>query len=162
MINEGKKFEQDFSSSFSDEYWVYRLRDNAASFGNNCNTRFTSSNICDYIILHDSSKTLYLLEMKSTKSNSMSLSMIRENQIQGLINASDHRLFAGFVCNFRNENNDTFFIQINDFVNMMENINKKSFNINDLIKNNAIRIRSKKKRTRYIYDVDNFVCNLHL
>ena len=88
--------------------------------------------------------------------------MIRDNQIKSLQEASKHNLVAGFICNFRNENNDTFFIEICDFVKMMENINKKSFNINDLKINNAIPIDSKKKRTRYTYDIQKFVNKSHL
>ena len=68
--------------------------------------------------------------------------MIRDNQIKSLQEASEHNLVAGFICNFRNENNDTFFIEICDFVKMIENINKKSFNINDLKNNNAIQTLS--------------------
>nr|DAG57836.1 MAG TPA: penicillin-binding protein-related factor A [Caudoviricetes sp.] len=88
--------------------------------------------------------------------------MIRDNQIKSLQEAGKHNLVAGFLCNFRNENNDTFFIEIVDFVKMMENIDKKSFNINDLLNNNAIRIDSKKKRTRYTYDIQKFVNESHL
>lgn len=88
--------------------------------------------------------------------------MIRDNQIKSLQEASEHDLVAGFICNFRNENNDTFFIEICDFVKMMENINKKSFNINDLKNNNAIQINSRKKRTRYTYDIQKFVNESHL
>ena len=155
--NQGKRFEQDIKDSIPNTCWIYRFRDNAASFGNGANTRFTSSNICDYLLFDDKSRTLYLLELKSTKSTSISLSMIRDNQIKSLQEASKHNLVAGFICNFRNENNDTFFIGIRDFVKMMENINKKSFNINDLKNNNAIYIDSKKKRTRYTYNIQKFV-----
>lgn len=136
--------------------------DNAASFGNGNNTRFASSNICDYLLFDDDSRTLYLLELKSTQSTSLPLSMIRDNQIKSLQEASEHNLVAGFICNFRNENNDTFFIEICDFVKMMENIDKKSFNINDLKNNNAIQINSRKKRTRYTYDIQKFVNESHL
>lgn len=83
--------------------------------------------------------------------------MIRDNQIKSLQEASKHNLVAGFICNFRNENNDTFFIEICDFVKMTDSINKKSFNIDDLKNNNAIYIDSKKKRTRYIYDIENLI-----
>lgn len=88
--------------------------------------------------------------------------MIRDNQIKSLQEAGKHNLVSGFMCNFRNENNDTFFIKISDFINMMENINKKSFNINDLLNNNAIRIENKKKRTRYTYDIQKFVKESHI
>ena len=60
--NEGKKFEADLKSSVPDTCWLYRLRDNASSFANGTNTRFTSSNICDFILFDDMSKTLFLLE----------------------------------------------------------------------------------------------------
>lgn len=88
--------------------------------------------------------------------------MIRDNQIKSLQEASKHNLVAGFICNFRNENNDTFFIEIGDFIKMIEDINKKSFNISDLKINNAIPINSKKKRTRYTYDIQKFVNESHL
>lgn len=133
--------------------WIYRLRDNASSFANGSNTRFTSSNICDYILLDDISKTLYLIECKSTKGTSIPLTMVRDNQIQGLLDASKHALIAGFLINFRNTDNDTLFISINNFIKMIRVINKKSFNIKDLISYNALRIQSTKKRTRYTYNI---------
>lgn len=157
-----KIFEQSIKNSTPNTCWIYRFRDNAASFGNGNNTRFASSNICDYLLFDDESRTLYLLELKSTQGTSIPLSIIRDNQIKSLQEASEHNLVAGFICNFRNENNDTFFIEITDFVRMMENINKKSFNINDLKINNAIQIDSKKKRTRYTYDIQKFVNESHL
>lgn len=160
--NQGKRFEQDIKDSVPNTCWIYRFRDNAASFGNGTNTRFTSSNICDYLLFDDKSRTLYLLELKSCQNTSIPLSMIRDNQIKSLQEASEHNLVAGFICNFRNENNDTFFIGIRDFVKMMENINKKSFNIKDLRSNGAIRIDSLKKRTRYTYDIQKFVNESHI
>ena len=160
--NKGKVFEQSWKDSVPNTCWIYRFRDNAASFGNGNNTRFASSNICDYLLFDDKSKTLYLLELKSTQSTSLSLSMIRDNQIKSLQEASKHNLIAGFLCNFRNENNDTFFIEICDFIRMMKDIDKKSFNVKDLENNNAIRVDSQKKRTRYTYDVQQFLDETHL
>lgn len=83
--------------------------------------------------------------------------MLRENQIKGLLDASSHNLIAGLLINFRNDNNDTFFISINKFVDMMKLLGKKSFNIKDLESNGAVRISSSKKRTRYRYDIDIFI-----
>lgn len=133
--------------------WIYRLRDNASSFANGTNTRFTSSNICDYFLLDDISKTLFLIECKSSKGTSIPLTMVRDNQIQGLLEANKHALIAGLLINFRNIHNDTFFISINDYIRMIENLNKKSFNIKDLIEHNALKINSVRKRTRYTYDI---------
>lgn len=143
-----------------DTCWIYRLRDNASSFANGTNTRFTSSNICDYFLLDDISKTLYLIECKSTKGTSLPLTMVRDNQIQGLLDASRHTLIAGFLVNFRNANNDTFFISIDKFIRMTESLNKKSFNIKDLMEHNALRIQNTKKRTRYTYDIKKMIHDL--
>lgn len=107
-------------------------------------------------------RTLYLIECKSTKGTSVPLSMIRSNQIKGLQEASKHNLVAGILVNFRNENNDTFFILIDEFVDMMNSINKKSFNIKDLESIGATRVESTKKRTRYIYNIKKLVGELHL
>lgn len=155
--NEGKKFEIDIKESIPDTCWFYRLRDNASSFAGGQNTRFTSSNICDYIMLDDITKTLFLIECKSTKGTSISNNMLRQNQIDGLLNASKHNLIAGLILNFRNECNNTFFLSINNYVSMMKNINKKSFNIKDLEKHEAIKIDSEKKRTRYRYNIKKLI-----
>jgi recombination protein U len=160
--NEGKKFEDDIKSSVPDNCWIYRLRDNASSFANGTNTRFTSSNICDYILLDDTTKTLFLVECKTTNGTSIPLTMIRDNQIKGLKKASKHHLVAGLLVNFRNERNDTFFISINKYLDMMKLLNKKSFNIYDLEKINATRIESEKKRTRYRYNINKMINELHL
>ena len=107
-------------------------------------------------------RTLYLIECKSTKGTSVPLSMIRSNQIEGLQEASKHNLVAGLIINFRNEYNDTFFITIDEFVDMTSSLNKKSFNIKDLESIGATRIESTKKRTRYTYNIENLVKEIHL
>lgn len=162
MQNSGKIFEADIKASVPERCWIYRLRDNASSFAGGQYTRFTSSNICDFLLLDDKTKTLYLLECKSTKGTSVPLNMIRDNQVKGLQEASEHCLVAGLIVNFRNENNDTFFVMIDDFVDMVKNIGKKSFNIKDLQNYNAIRIDCKKKRSRYKYDIAGFCSEIHL
>lgn len=138
------------------------MRDNAASFGESLNTRFASSNICDYIMLHNKTRTLYLLEMKSTKSSSIPYSMIRENQIKELTESSKYNLVAGFIFNYREKENATYFMFIDDFNNMTSQISKKSFNINDLEKYGAVKIDCDKKRTRYRYNILKFISEIHL
>lgn len=155
--NVGKKFEEDISKSVPDTCWLYRLRDNASSFSGGNNTRFASSNICDFIMLDDTTKTLFLLELKSTKSTSIPLSMIRQNQIEGLLKASSHNLKAGFIVNFRNKNNDTFFITIGNFNIMINSLSKKSFNVSDLENFGAIRIYNELRRTRYRYNINELI-----
>lgn len=155
--NAGKLFENDIKGSCPDSCWIYRLRDNASSFAGGENTRFTSSNICDYLLLDDKTRTLMLIECKSTKGTSVPITMLRENQIKGLQEASKHALVAGLLINFRNDNNDTFFLLIDEYLKMMESINKKSFNIKDLENIGAIRVESEKKRTRYTYNVEKLI-----
>lgn len=113
-------------------------------------------------MLDDTTKTLFLVECKSTNGTSIPLTMIRDNQIEGLKNASKHNLVAGLLVNFRNEKNDTFFIKIDGYLNMMKSLNKKSFNIHDIEEINAIRIESEKKRTRYRYNIKKMIKELHL
>ena len=88
--------------------------------------------------------------------------MIKENQKKGLIEAGRHCLVAGLLINFRNANNDTFFICIDDYVDMTENIDKKSFNIKDLMENGAVRVDCEKKRSRWKYNIEKFVKEMHL
>lgn len=102
------------------------------------------------------------MELKSTKSTSLPLSCIRDNQIKELTESSKHNLIAGFIVNFRNKNNDTYFIEICDFNNMIKETQKKSFNVKDLEQYNAIYINSKLKKVNYGYDVQDFVENTHL
>lgn len=155
--NEGKTFEDDFKKSVPDTCWIYRLRDNASSFANGDKTRFTTSNICDFILFDDNTNTLSLIECKSTKSTSIPFTMIRENQLKGLLDAYKHNIYAGIIVNFRNENNDTFFIPIHVFEYLKNTISKKSFNIKDLIQLNAIRVCSTKKRTHYKYNITDLI-----
>ncbi len=88
--------------------------------------------------------------------------MIRQNQIDGLLKADKHNLVAGFIFNYRNKHNDTFFMTIGDFVDMIKRINKKSFNVKDLESHNAVRIESTKKRTRYTYNIEKLIKEIHL
>lgn len=156
--NEGKRFEEDFANSIDKTTcWLYRLRDNAASFSGGNNTRFSSTNICDYIMFHNESRTLYLLEMKSTKSSSIPYTMIKDNQIDGLTEASKHMVVPAFVFNYREKDNATYFMLIDDFNDMKSELMKKSFNIEDLEKYGAIKIDSEKKRTRYRYNINKMI-----
>lgn len=163
-INEGKRFEQNWKDSCNklQNVFYYRLKDNAASFGGSNNTRFASHNMCDLIMFHDDTRTFYCLEQKSTKGASVPLSMIRQNQIDELTEAGKHCLVAGFLINFRNKNNDTYFIEICDFNQMLSELNKKSFNIKDLENNNAIYIDSECKKVNHIYNVEKFISETHL
>lgn len=176
MKNEGKTFEQAFQKSIPENILVKRFNDNAASFGGSKNTRFSSTNECDYELFDPSSRTLYFLELK-TSLGSLSFwrddfekydengkkekqtFQIKKNQILGLEKFNEYEnVVCGLIINFRNtESNDTFFIYINEFVKYTNKLNKKSININDVMLMNPIKIDSIKKIKNYTYGIDKLI-----
>ena len=181
--NKGKVFEQDFSSSIPDYCMKHRLRDSAQSFTTHSDTRFSWDNECDFFVFDDKRRLLYAIECKSTKYKSMSWEseqeyeqnksikktstrMIKYHQIKSLNNFDKFNyLIPCFVLNFRTEETNiqrTYFIHINDFVKMTKTLNKKSFDEIDLINNGAIKINGLKKRTRYAWDINEFLSKYSL
>ena len=165
----GKQFETDFKQSIPDYCWFKRLNDNASSFANGTNTRFTSTNECDYLLFDDNTRTLFALELKSTqgsltywredfddKDKRKSFN-IKKNQLLGLQKWSVHCMVCGLIFNFRNSSNRTFFVMIDDFVDYTSSLSKKSININDVLNMNPLEIFAEKKRTRYRYDIGRFL-----
>lgn len=168
--NEGKRFEDAFIKSVPDYVLVKRLNDNASSWSGGTNTRFASKNECDYILYNDHTRTFYGLELKSTKYNSLTFwrkdfenknkkqtFQIRKCQIEGLEKWSKHNGVFGFVINFRDEQNKTYFINIRDFLNYTSNLSKKSIHKDDVLQMNPIEIQNKLMRTNYSYDIENFL-----
>ena len=85
--------------------------------------------------------------------------MVKLHQIESLEKISKYDgTISGLILNFRDEDNDnqrTYFIEINSFINMMKLIDKKSFNEIDLLTvGKAKKIQGKKKRTRWYWDLD--------
>lgn len=50
---------------------------------------------------------------------------------------------------------------INNFIRITENLNKKSFNIKELIEYDALKIQSPKKQTRYICNIQKMIQDLN-
>lgn len=173
MKNEGKKFEEDFQKSIPSNCLIIRLRDSAQSFSmDSSKLRFSLKNPCDFIMFDSIKRIFYTLELKSTKGKSFSFENIKlgkdqpkkeihVHQIVGLDKFSKFdNVVSGFIFNFRNENNKnqaTYFQSIQDFMKMTSEINKKSFNINDLLKYNTIEIKGNKKISRYSWYLDVFL-----
>ena len=171
--NPGKLFEDDFKASLGD-LWYKRLNDNASSWAGGNNTRFTSTNECDYLLFDDESRTLYACELKSTqstltywredfedKTKKQSFN-IKKNQILGLQKWSQYCMVCGFIFNFRNKDNRTYFVTIDDFLDYTNELDKKSINIDDILQTNPIEIGCEKKRTRYRYNIEKFIKECHL
>lgn len=171
-INSGKHFENTIKSSIPDYCLYYRLPDPPQSFNQSSSLRFSWKNPCDCFIFDSHSSIFYCLELKTTKNNAFSFEdinieekqpakMIHKHQILALLDSSRfNNVCAGFIFNFRNESKHietTYFHKIDDFLRMINEINKKSFNEKDLLKYNPIEIIGKKKRVNYLWDIDKFL-----
>ena len=171
--NEGKKFEEDFVKSIDESHvLVKRLNDNASAWSGGSNTRFASNNECDFILYDENTQTLYGLELKSTKEDSLTFwredfedktkkqtFMIRKCQILGLEKFSKYKGVFGFVINFRSHNNQTFFVSITDFLNYTKSLQKKRINYGDVLKMNPLEIDGHLVRTRHRYNVEKFLAD---
>lgn len=169
MKNSGKVFEEDFKNSVSPRCLYHRLKDPPQSFNQGNNLRFSWKNPCDAMIFDTNNRIFYTLELKSTKSKSMSFEdinikekqpnkMIHKHQIESLLEFSKlNNVRSGFIFNFRDEDNNTqttYYQEINDFIRMTDEIDKKSFNEKDLINYSPILIYGEKKRSHYKWDLD--------
>lgn len=169
--NSGKRFEEDYKGSIPEYCFVQRLYDPPQSFIQSADTRFSNKNMCDYIIFDTVYQKLYLCELKTTKYKSITYEdineenpankMIHKHQILGLNKWADYEnVIPCFILNFRNEDLNeqrTYFIHIKDFMKMIAVIGKKSFDEIDLIQNGAIKINGLKKRTRYAWNMNEFL-----
>ena len=174
MLNAGKKFEVQFKSSIPENVMYHRNPDQPQSFQNTA--KFSLKNKCDCFIYNY--PLLLACELKSTKEKYMTVEMCKEDegkkmihwhQIQGLKEYVQYKgIIPGLILNFRINENDkeqynelTYFIHINDFLRMMTELNKKSFNLLDLVRYNPMKIESIKKRTRFNYDVGSFLVEIN-
>lgn len=154
---EGKKFEEDFAASCPDNCWIYRLRDNAAAFNQSSETRFTTTNIADYILWDDITRSMYICELKTTKNSSIPFINIRESQVKGLTEAGAHKVIPCFLFNYRAKGNATYFMYIHDYLKMVETLGKQSFNPLDIQLNGGIPLKFTRKKTRYTYDIADMI-----
>lgn len=167
--NVGKVFEDAIKQSIPDYVLLIRLNDSPQAFKKSNLTRFTPKNPFDYICFNTQTRTLFCLELKTTSSKYMTFedihideeqnAMIHAHQTKGLLKCSSYpNVMAGFLLNFRLEDNElTYFIEINKFQKMCDSINKKSFNLIDLVLYGAVKIDGFKKRTRWYWNLDEFL-----
>jgi len=174
--NIGKKFELDFKKS-CDLYNICHTRlVDSNKFGNNKGTRFTPKNPCDFIMY--SYPNVYYLELKSTLVNNISFNQpvtvqekdkpkpdIKSEQVSALLKYSQYRgVIAGLILRFEDKNThdgETYFIDINDFVNWTCKINKKSINKNDakelgiFIDSSMLKVNKNYNMGKFIKDCEN-------
>ena len=173
--NEGKIFEDDFRSSIDkDRCLLIRLNDQPQSYAKTA--RFSLKPPCDFI-LYDSQTRLFIpIELKTTKYRSMSYenineenpnnAMIHKHQLERLLEFSKYDgVKAGLLLNFRTDETKiqrTYYISILNFLDMCQKINKKSANEIDLLSiGKAIKVNGTKKRSRYIWNINELLDSLN-
>lgn len=165
--NPGKRFEKQWKNSSPEYTLVYRLPDSALSFGGKNNyVRFTKKNPFDYLMWDSKRKHLFALELKSVKGKAISFErckdetgIIHYHQIEGL---KDWNRYDGIECGFLIEFREiekTIYISIESFLSLISNLDKKSFNVNELDDYGVdyIEIPQKKLRVNYKYDIESFL-----
>ena len=159
-MNTGKVFEQNFKKSVDESKIYYlRLKDSPASFGQDSSkVRFTADNPYDNFCFYE--RTLFPLELKSTKGTSFSFQRnkqkkkknIKLSQIEGLTMASKYKdVYAVFVFNFAN--GETVWMNIKDFNDFYNNTTKKSINYQDILQYDCVHIEKHLKKVNYSYEV---------
>lgn len=110
---------------------------------------------------------LYTLELKSVGTKSISFEkektdkgVIHKHQIDNLQKFSTYKnVISGFIFDFR-LSDKTYFCTIGDFISMINSLNKKSFNEDDLFKWCApLEIQKRKLKVNYRYDIEYFINN---
>ena len=148
--------------------FYYRPPDSAGSFGSNSNLRFSAKSPRDCFIFNG--KVLYTLELKSVGTTSISFErtkedkgVIHKHQIDNLEKFSTYEnVVSGLILDFR-LSNKTYFCMIEEFINMINILDKKSFNEKDLFEYcNPIIIDKKKMKVNYRYNIPLFFKETHL
>lgn len=169
--NIGKKFEDNFKKSIPDYVLTYRPPDSAQGFdvGVSNKLRFSRHSPCD-LMLFDGTRNMFLtLELKTFKG---SCSFERNKEEKGIIHyyqieklkefANYKRVVSGFVLDFRSTDH-TYFLNINDWDNLISHIEKKSFNEQDLLTYaSPILIEKEKLKVNYRYDVELLLSKLNI
>lgn len=110
---------------------------------------------------------LYTLELKSVGTKSISFErqksdkgVIHRHQINSLDKFNSYQnVISGFIFDFR-LSGSTYFCSISDFLDMISNLDKKSFNENDLFEwCKPFEIQKKKLKVNYRYDINDFIKN---
>lgn len=163
----GKHFEEQIKKSVPEDVYYYRCRDEAQSFQRSA--LYSHKNDFDCMMFWDGH--LFCFELKSTKGKSCSFetdpsqnAIIHYHQIEGLKKADQYEgIISGFLINWRNDDLNTqvtYFIHIRDFTKMVNDIGKKSFNLVDMLKYNAVLLESTILKINYKYNIKKLLNDL--
>lgn len=146
-LNTGKEFEKDFQNSIKEGY-LYRLRDSGGSWQGGNKSRFTPSNICDFIYFK--SPKMYLLELKSHKGKSIPYTALK--QLDKLVEVNNRKLEnlkALFILNFA-DLEETYVIEAESIASIKDSKDRKSLSIED-VREYGYKVDQVKKKVRYRY-----------
>lgn len=158
--SEGKQFEEDLMKSCVKQKIFYdRIKDTFIP-PDLRNRIFVSKNKYDNYIFK--SGWLFPCELKSTGQKSISFDekIIKQHQIDSLYEATkyDDQIISGFLFNFRNYDNQTYFVHILDFLEYKNSTTKKSISL-DVCKEKGIQVQNKIKVKHYEYNILEFIEN---
>ena len=148
MKNTGKKFEEDIKKSIDSTAFLYRLRDSGGSWQGGNKSRFTPSNICDFILFK--SPRMYLLELKSHKGKSIPYTAIK--QLDKLLEVSNRKLEnlgVYLLLNFA-DLEETYVIEVESVASIRDSKSRKSLSIED-VREYGYKVDQVKKKVRYRY-----------
>jgi penicillin-binding protein-related factor A (putative recombinase) len=170
--NTGKNFEAIIKSNAPSYLKVTRIPDPPQSFTQRSDTRFSKKNPYDFDAFDSIHRINYCFELKTVAQKYITYhtsendekekksANIQWHQIDGLTKASEYdNVVAGFLLNFRLDNNEQFlyFLNIKDFNKFRTNTTKKSMNIMDIVLCGGVKINGEKKRVNYSWNLDEFL-----
>jgi len=170
--NAGKSFEEQLKQSAIDQgIYIYRIKD-VPQMMLKRGARVSKNDFDSFIY---KKPNLFPIELKSTQSKSISFNekIIKSHQIKALEDASKYDgLIAGFIMNFRDFDNETYFVHINEFVKLKyyaENqikdhkykskLNKSSISL-DNCREIGVPLLNRKKQVKYTYYVNKLLDEL--
>ena len=143
----GKVFEEEIKASIPPDFYTERYKDDTAGFKG-------VANPADYRLYKY--PYTFLLELKTHKGKSLPIDKIKENQIQGMYKAVQHKgIYAGFLINFR-ELEETYYIAVQDAVDFINSKERKSIPV-EWCRENGVKIEQQKKRVRYTYNLSSWL-----
>lgn len=157
--------------SIPEDVLYYRPPDSAQSFdfGNGAKrVRFSRKSPCDCFLFDG--HLFYALELKSVGTNSISFErtkddsgVIHKHQIDSLLKFSQYKnVVSGFILDFR-LSQKTYYLSITDFAKMINALDKKSFNEEDMNRySHPVEIKKERLKVNWRYDVGKFLCDTYM
>ena len=165
-MNSGKVFERDFKESCKRQnIFTMRINDTYYTAKQYDPKAFVPEQVCDYILHYNG--TLFMTELKSSDKKYMTIErdkagMIKKHQYEQMSrneNTNEHGLL---VLQFLRDTDDeiTYAMKITDFMQFLNESDKSSINMLDVVQHGGIVIEQAVSRTRKHYNVQDVLDKL--